>query len=300
MGQKFLPDFFIIGAQKSGTSTLHQILKNTDVVSLPENKETHYFSYFIKKKKKYSWYQEQFFIKKYHQLIGEVDPSYMYIDDSPENIKKFIKKPKIIVILRKPIDRAFSHYLMSFRRGLEKNSFIEAISNESERLKNRKEFDLNNFSYLDRGNYYFQIKRYQKIFKNSSFLFLKFEDLLKKESKKKLILSLFEFLDIKEGYSENNFDSIHINKNKTFRFQWIQNILYGNSKIKNLLSKLIKDPSLRYRMKSNIEKINLKDTNYSKDINYEKIPNDIIKWNNAEISQLEKITNLNLKEWYIC
>ena len=53
-------------------------------------------------------------------------------------------------------------------------------------------------------------------------------------------------------------------------------------------------------MKSNIEKINLKDANYSKDISYEKIPNNIIKWNNDEISQLEKITNLNLEEWYIC
>ena len=196
MGEKFLPDFFIIGAQKSGTSTLHQILKNTDIVSLPKNKETHYFSYFIKKKKKYSWYKEQFFIKKYHQLIGEVDPSYMYIDDSPKNIKKFIKKPKIIIILRKPIDRAFSHYLMSFRRGLEKNSFIDAILDEPARLKNRKEFNLNNFSYLDRGNYSFQIRRYQEIFQNSSFLFLKFDDLLKKESKKKLILLLLRPLMI--------------------------------------------------------------------------------------------------------
>ena len=157
MDQKFSPDFFIIGAQKSGTSTLHHILKNTDIVSLPRNKETHYFSYFINRKKNYSWYQEQFVIKDSHQLIGEVDPSYIYISDTAKNIEKIIKSPKIIIILRKPIDRAFSHYLMSCRRGFEKYSFIKAILNEAKRLEKREEFNLKNFSYLDRGNYFSQI-----------------------------------------------------------------------------------------------------------------------------------------------
>ena len=90
-----------------------------------------------------------------------------------------------------------------------------------------------------------------------------------------------------------------MNKNKGFRFQWIQDILYGKSKIKNLLSKLIKDSNLRYKLKSTIEKINLKDIDSSENINYKKIPTSIIDWNNNETSQLEKITNLNLKEWYI-
>jgi len=299
MDQKFLPDFFIIGVQKSGTSTLHNILKNTDIVSLPKNKETHYFSYLINRKKSYSWYKEQFLIKKYHKLIGEVDPSYIYINGSAENIKKIVKNPKIIIMLRKPIERAFSHYSMSYRRGLEKYSFIEAVSNESKRLKNGKEFDMNNFSYLDRGNYSYQIARYQKIFKDSSFLFLKFDDLLDKKSKEELIISLFKFLDIKAEYKKNNFDAIHINKNKTFRFKSIQDILYGNSKFKNFLLKIIKDPLLRYKIKKYLEKINLKNTDYSEDDIYAGLPNRIIDWNNHEISKLEKTTNLNLKEWYI-
>ena len=299
MSEKFLPDFFIIGAQKSGTSTLHHILENTNLVSLPKNKETHYFSEFIKKKKKYSWYEKQFFIKKSHELVGEVDPSYIYIDDSARNIKKIVKKPKIIIILRKPIDRAFSHYSMSYRRGIENFSFIEAILNEPQRLENKKEFNLKHFSYLDRGNYSSQIIKYQEIFKDSEFLFLKFDDLLNKKSKKKLIFSLFDFLGIKRSFIDENFNNIHMNKNKTFRFKWIQNILYNDSRFKSLLSKLIKNSDIKYRIKENIEKINLKNIDCSTDTIYKQLPQGIVDWNNAQIPELEKITDLNLEKWYI-
>lgn len=299
MAERLLPDFFIIGAQKSGTSTLHHVLKNTRLVSLPKNKETHYFSDFLKNKKKYTWYEKQFIIKSHHQISGEVDPSYMYVDDSAKNIKEIVKKPKIIIILRKPIDRAFSHYSMSYRRGIETCSFIDAILNESERLKDRKEFNLKHFSYLDRGNYSFQIKKYQKIFKDSSFLFLKFDDLLDNKSKEELFFALFDFLGIKREFTENHFNSVHINKNKTFRFRWIQNILYQNSKFKSLLSILIKDSTIRYQIKDKIEKINLKNMDYSRKLIYKELPKDIINWNNFQIPELEKMTTLNLEDWYI-
>ena len=119
--------------------------------------------------------------------------------------------------------------------------------------ENKKEFNLKHFSYLDRGNYSSQIIKYQEIFKDSEFLFLKFDDLLNKKSKKKLIFSLFDFLGIKRSFIDENFNNIHMNKNKTFRFKWIQNILYNDSRFKSLLSKLIKNSDIKYRIKENIE-----------------------------------------------
>ena len=300
MEYDFYPDFFIIGAQKSGTSTLHQILKKTNLVSLPKNKETHYFSYFINKNKDYNWYKKKFHIKQKHQIVGEVDPSYMYIKNTASNIKKNIASPKIVIILRKPIERAFSHYSMSCRRGIEKKKFIEALLDEPERLKNGDKFSLKNFSYLDRGNYVQQIKEYQRLFSNSSFLFLKFDDLLEENNKKKLILSLFSFLNINLKYARSDFNNIHMNKNKLFRFRWIQNMLYGRSYLRHLISMLLVNDNLKYKIKKNIEKINLKEIDrHSRDIIPDKFPNKIIDWNNEQIDELEKITKLKLKNWII-
>ncbi|MBI45763.1 MAG: hypothetical protein CMG66_06345 [Candidatus Marinimicrobia bacterium] len=300
MKYDFSLDFFIIGAQKSGTSTLHQILKQTNLVSLPKNKETHYFSYLINKNKDFRWYKKQFDIKKKHQILGEVDPSYMYIKNTSSNIKKNIKSPKIVIILRKPIERAFSHYLMSYRRGLESKSFIEGILDEPVRLKIADEFSLQHFSYLDRGNYAKQIKEYQKLFNDSLFLFLKFDDLLEKNSKKKLIVSLFSFLNIDFKYDNFNFDEIHMNKSKLFRFRWIQNILYGKSYLRRLLSKLLINDTLRYKIKQKIEKMNLKEISSDfKDTIPENFPDKIVRWNNQQVYELEKVTKLNLKNWII-
>ena len=65
---------------------------------------------------------------------------------------------------------------------------------------------------------------------------------------------------------------------------------------------MITDPNLRYRIKNFIEKINLTDSDDCKSSiidNYKELPEKIIHWNNHEVSQLEKITNLNLKNWHI-
>ena len=170
-----LPNFFIIGFQKCATSSLHHILKSSKQVSLPIYKETHFFSDDIIFKKGINWYRKQFDINKNYKISGEVDPSYIYIDKAAIRIKKFINNPKFILILRKPIDRAYSHYKMSCRRGYEKKTFEEAMMIETERLSSKNKFKINNFSYKDRGNYSKQIKKIKEIFNDSSFLYLDFD-----------------------------------------------------------------------------------------------------------------------------
>ena len=131
MSNNKLPSFFIIGMQKAGTSTLHSLLAQDKQISLPYRKETHFFSRNYKNGMK--WYLNQFKTKSFI-LRGEVDPSYIFYPNALLNIKRHIKNPKFILILRKPLDRSYSHYLMSKRRTYEKLSFNEALLIENERL----------------------------------------------------------------------------------------------------------------------------------------------------------------------
>ena len=122
-------DFFVLGVQKSGTTTLHNWLIQNPQICLPKIKETHYFS--SNHSKGIKWYLSQFNDDN-RKIKGEVDPSYIYCKDSAMNIKRYIDKPKFIIIFRKPIDRAYSHYLMSKYRGYESDTFINAIRKASE------------------------------------------------------------------------------------------------------------------------------------------------------------------------
>ena len=129
--------FFVLGFQKSGTSTLYEWLKQIDNIKLPLYKETHYFSDLNFYNKGLDWYFKQFNYNDKHTHLGEIDPSYILCEEYLKRIHEFSsKETKFIFILRQPLERAYSHYLMSKFRGYESLSFKEAIKLEPDRLKN--------------------------------------------------------------------------------------------------------------------------------------------------------------------
>ena len=158
---ELLPSFFIIGTQKAATTTVFSWLNSHDEISLPNIKETHFFSDINKYKKGSDWYLKTFDLNTKTKIIGEVDPSYIYINKTAQRIHKFIKSRKIkfIIILRKPLERAYSHYLMHISNGSENRSFKEVIQEAQKPTTN---------DYVRRvieaGFYNKQILNYQKFF----------------------------------------------------------------------------------------------------------------------------------------
>ena len=112
---------FIIGPQKSGTTTIYELLKKDIRFILPKNKETHFFS--SNYSYGYNWYHKQFAKRFNKEILCEVDPSYMYCNEAIKRIHQYNNNSKFIVILRQPLERAYSQYLMSKYRGYEEFSF---------------------------------------------------------------------------------------------------------------------------------------------------------------------------------
>lgn len=173
-----MPDFLIIGAMKCGTTTLYKnLVKHSSIVSA-KRKELHFFDKEDEYSKGIDWYKSNFpslskkrFKNKPQLMTGEATPRYFFIPEVPERVFNAMPQVKLIVLLRNPVDRAYSHYNHFKRRGLEKLSFEEAIDKEVNGIIEPKI----NRNYLARGNYVDQLKRWMNFFPREQFLILESE-----------------------------------------------------------------------------------------------------------------------------
>jgi hypothetical protein len=189
-----LPDFFVVGAQKSGTTALHHYLVEHPDIYLPSQKETKFFVDDERYNKGLEYYKTEYFSECHgEKAVGEVDPDYMYFATGAERIALHINDPKFIFIFRNPADRAFSHFVMTYRRGLESLSFEEAIRTEPERIAKGYEEDFH-YSYVRRGFYSSQVSRFLEKWDRSQMHFLLAEDLICNPAE--AVRGCFEFLDV--------------------------------------------------------------------------------------------------------
>jgi len=289
---------FAIGAQKSGTTTLHNLLLSNKSINLPRNKETHFFSHDNIYSKGYDWYTNQFI--RSDGPFCEVDPSYLFFSKSADRIKAVAEDPKFIVIFRKPLERAFSHYLMSCYRGYEELSFLSALEIEEKRLKNDNElFSFINHSYLKRGDYAEQLSVYLERFDQSNFLFIKFEDLITNENHN-VINSICEFMGIKNDF---NIDRMpESNKKRKVKSKLVRDFLYKDSTVKRMLNSMLPSIAIKMRIKGVIDSLNsthynkIDSVNQSKEI-MEKIPEKYFMWSNKQSELLSSLTGLELSDW---
>lgn len=171
-----IQNFFCIGVQKAGTTTLSEILAQHSEIFLPEIKETKFFLFEQEFQKGLEYYNTKYF-EKYsgEKMVGEFDPDYMIDPAVPKRLfETYGQHLKFIVILRNPVDRAYSHYLMTRRKGLESLSFEQALVEEDGRKKDLKEQKI--FAYKARSLYAAQIESYFAYFPPHNFLFLIFEE----------------------------------------------------------------------------------------------------------------------------
>jgi hypothetical protein len=131
-------NFLICGTQKGGTSALDAYLKEHPQICMAEQKEVHFFDnedLFRHKKPAYDIYHSAFSPKVSHKLLGEATPIYMYWYSAPLRIWKYNHSMKLIILLRNPIDRAYSHWNMERVRNTDCVSFWEAIQSEQKRCR---------------------------------------------------------------------------------------------------------------------------------------------------------------------
>lgn len=186
MGQaRALPDAVILGAQKSGTSSLHDYLTQHPGVIAPLRKEVHYFDVNLARGE--HWYRAHFGRVGEPGLNLDSSPYYLFHPAVPRRLHALLPDAKLIVLLRDPVRRAYSHYWHERDKRRETLGFEEAIDAEAARVEAaharladgtlERSREHQHFSYLARGRYAEQLERWFEVFPRQRFLILRFEDL---------------------------------------------------------------------------------------------------------------------------
>jgi hypothetical protein len=177
-----LPSFLLIGAQRAGTTSLYaQLLRHPQV--LPSlRKEVQYFTLYHARGE--AWYRAHFpteaALAARRAVTGEATPYYLFHPLAPERAAALLPEARLLVLLREPVARAFSHYQHSRARGREPLGFEAALEREAERLAaeaDRPGFAHQHFSYFARGCYAQQLRRWLAVFPRERLLVLRFEEL---------------------------------------------------------------------------------------------------------------------------
>jgi hypothetical protein len=218
-------DFFIVGVPKAGTTSLYHYLNEHPEINMSSQKEPDYFSDAdVQNEGMYYGKNRIDTIKKYHGLFdnnsesklkGEASVSYLFYKNVPQKIKRYNPDAKIIIMLRDPIDRAFSHYLMDYRLGLVSDSFEDIIDRKSVH-KNAKLFYQ---QYIELSEYANQVKRYLDVFDGKEILFIEYEDL--KMDVLGIVRKTYLFLGVNQVYEPDvnkKHNTYTMPKNSIIRF----------------------------------------------------------------------------------
>ena len=201
-----LPNFLIVGAQKSGTTTLYDILNNHPEVNMSKIKEVNYFTSEKKMSKGLKFYSSFFYKKKATQKItGEASPGYMNNLYIPKLIKNQLGDVKIIMILRNPVKRAYSQYWDNRRHLSESLTESEIIGRYL-----TDEYSSKSKGYFSRGVYIKYVEEYLKYFKRDNLHIIIFEELL--DNQKKELKKLYNFLKIDDS---DQFLNLYISSNSS-------------------------------------------------------------------------------------
>ncbi|MFW6008568.1 MAG: sulfotransferase family protein [Nanoarchaeota archaeon] len=284
-----LPNFLIVGALRSGTTSLYNTLADHSSVYFPDLKEPRFFSSFTQKAKNgpgdrmipfiESWetYKSLYKDTGAVKAVGDASVENLYLHNKViPYIHKYLGDVKIIILLRNPYERAISAYKYLLMKGRELFTFKEALEKEKYRINNHY---LPIWYYKSNGYYYNQIKSYQDSF--SSVKIILFEDLLFEPQK--TFSSILKFLEIDDMSDQNIFKIKNASggNNIIYHFHAKSFLRYMNKTL---------SPKLRpYFLKLMNELIN----NYQ-DINLKQYLNGCY---NEDIIKLEKLINRDLRNW---
>jgi len=176
-------DFFIVGTAKAGTSALHEYLSARPEVCMCSVKEPNFFSHdeiaaqrlYYKKRnvETESEYHNLFHTRPSTRLLGEASVSYLYYPDVARRIYDYNPEAKILICLRDPVRRAYSHYCMDYALGLVKEPISTIWKNGAGHPVTGNHYQ----QYFLIGEYTDQIKRYLDVFPKNQILILLHEDL---------------------------------------------------------------------------------------------------------------------------
>lgn len=293
---KNLPNFFIVGAPKTASTSLFHYLNKHQSIFLPVQKEPEFFLDDSKYEKGLDYYSKNYFkgADKY-PAIGDASVNYLISGKVAERISNLPLAADLsfIVLLRNPVDRAYSAFWHAYRVGLEEDgtTFRDAFYSERKRIvqfKGEKK-EWWKIAHFQHGKYARNLKKYFKYFDRSQFIFFLLEDFKQPGA---VINKMCDFLKVEgmtvsSSYKKYNTSSMPRNKSLT-------KLLYRENIFRSF-SRFVFSSSFRKFLRDSIGKIGLKSFNYPPmDMETRKILTDYYR---EDIKELAQIIGRDISSW---
>ena len=300
-----MPDFFIVGAAKAGTTSLYSYLGQHPSIFFPSIKEPGFFCYSnLKKealeiisKRHLSVTDELDYISLFsraqeNQIIGEASTDYLYfyeetIKELSEKYLSKLKSIKIIILLRNPTERAWSHFWMAKREFQEYLEFEEAISENV--IEERKKEHLHFFyDYIGPGLYFEQVSAYMESFGKENVKVIFTEEL--QNSTDQIIKELVAFLNLNPAKIDTS-ERQNSGGGSLFSYTLFNLLFIRQSELKSLVRKILPSKGLKkikykiIKLLSRKEELGLKERNL------------LNKRFKKDIKNLSKLLNKDLNNW---
>ena len=259
-----LPNFLIIGAPKSGTTSLAYYLQQHPDVFMCPFKEC---CFFLAEHSRLQFdgpgdrelnerivtdisaYEQLFNTVSTETAVGEATVWYMYAPQAATNIKRHIPDVRIIAVLRNPVERALSSYSMTVREGRETCSLEDALAQEEQRIAANWEFI---WHYRAAGLYCEQLQRYFDIFDRSQLRVYLYEDF--RTAPQDVMRDIFRFIEVDSRFQPDT--AIRLNVSGRPRVRFLQNLLSGRSAVRSVSRRLL-PKRVRSRIRASLYGANL-------------------------------------------
>lgn len=249
------PTFLVIGAAKSGTTSLYHFLRQHPDIYLPDIKELNYFGGLIRRirccgpkdqtalaRSVLDWrsYENLLMPGENYLATGEISPVYLYDPMAAEEICRVVPECRLIVILRHPAERAFSNFLMMRRDQREPcGSFRRALSKEEKRREAGWEWG---WMYKDKGYYGRQLERYFRLFPREQILIFLYEEFVKDPLN--CLASICRFIGVNDGFSFQL--SARYNESIIKKSMAAEKLLWSDGPMKQTLRRLLPEEWLAW------------------------------------------------------
>lgn len=253
-----LPSFIVLGAGKSGTTSLRNYLKQHPDIFMAPRGEPSFFAHEgqtldFKGPGDDEWnfvtdietYTALFAGAEAYRAAGEVSPRYLYYERASERIKHYVPEARLVAVLRHPVDRAYSHFLMNRDRHCEPESdFRAALSKEQERTQLGWSWD---WSYVGAGLYYKQLQRYYRLFPREQIKVFLYEDY--KSRPEPFFRGLFRFLGVDPSFFPNT--DVKHRSAASPRSGSVHTLLHASYPLKTITKRLLSDAA-RQKIKTTV------------------------------------------------
>jgi hypothetical protein len=299
---KKLPNLLIVGAAKCGTSSLHKYLDQHPEIFMSKPKEPRFISSQVTRfplngprdNKVEAWYVKNYddYVKIFEEadgypVVGEASADTLYFHKATiPVIKQYLGDPKIIIMLRNPVKRAFSAYQHLVRDQREELSFEDGLKEEPVRIQNNWELI---YHYTATSLYYEAVKAFMENFTSVKVILTEDQE----KTPQQVLRDIFRFLEVDPNVDVNT--EIRYNMSGKPKSQWLHQFLFEGNMARKIAQPIVRSlfsHETRIRIAAKLQEKNLERLSINPETKKK-----LQQYFEEDIQKLEKLLNRDLSHW---